>query len=71
MEPITDFKGQNRVRVPGKIVAYVLGYVPKEDEQASNESRTSANSIDNNFNKRYATGGNNSGSNKAKKKKNS
>ena len=67
VEPITDFKGQNRVRVPGKIVAYVLGYVPKEDDQFSNESRTSANFIDNNSNKRYPTG-NNSGSNKAKKK---
>lgn len=67
VEPITDFKGQNRVRVPGKIVAYVLGYVPKEDEQASNESRTNASLIDNNPNKRHSTG-NNSGSNKAKKK---
>ena len=33
VEPITDKPGQNRVRVPGKIVAYVLGYVPKEAEQ--------------------------------------
>jgi len=30
VEPISDKPGQNRVRVPGKIVAYVLGYVPKE-----------------------------------------
>ena len=67
VEPITDFKGQNRVRVPGKIVAYVLGYVPKEDEQVSSESRTNANYIDNKSNKRESAG-NNCGSNKARKK---
>ena len=32
VEPITDKPGQNRVRVPGKIVAYVLGFVPAREE---------------------------------------
>jgi hypothetical protein len=69
VEPITDFKGQNRVRVPGKIVAYVLGYVPKEDEQVSNDARTDGNSTGSKPKKRYSSG-NNSGSNRAKKKNN-
>lgn len=40
VEPITDKKGQNRVRVPGKIVAYVLGYVPKEGGPVSQNKST-------------------------------
>lgn len=47
VEPIIDKPGQNRCKVPGKIVAYVLGYVPKEGEQVrttkSNDNDTAIN----------------------------
>ena len=68
VEPITDFEGQNRVRVPGKIVAYVLGYVPKEDDQTANDARTRTVSNENKSTARYSSG--NGSDNKAKKRNN-
>ena len=68
VEPITDFEGQNRVRVPGKIVAYVLGYVPKEDDQTTNDARTSTVGNDDKSTGRYSTG--NGSGNKANKRNN-
>ena len=68
VEPITDFEGQNRVRVPGKIVAYVLGYVPKEDDQTTNDARTSTVGNENKSTARYSPG--NGSGNKANKRNN-
>jgi len=42
VEPITDKPGQNRVRVPGEMVEYILGYIPKNKSSSTTTKKRSS-----------------------------